>query len=60
MLWLDSGVAGPCNATEGNPSNIVKVEPEPEVTFSNVKWGEIGSTYTVPKPQPPKCKRSAH
>jgi len=60
MLWLDSGAAGPCNETEGNPDNIVKVEAQPEVTFSNVKWGEIGSTYTVPKPQPPKCKRSAH
>jgi len=47
MNWLDSGAAGPCNATEGSPSNIVKVEPQPEVTFSNVRWGEIDSTYKV-------------
>lgn len=46
MNWLDSGNAGPCTATEGNPEEIVKVEPSPAVTFSNVKWGEIGSTYS--------------
>ncbi|KAK0711716.1 Humicola Insolens Endocellulase Egi S37w, P39w double-mutant [Lasiosphaeris hirsuta] len=45
MTWLDAGEAGPCNTTEGNPSSVVKVEPNPEVTFSNIKWGEIGSTY---------------
>jgi cellulase len=44
MNWLDTGDSGPCNATEGNPSVIVKVEPDPVVTFSNVKVGEIGST----------------
>ncbi|KFY79001.1 hypothetical protein V499_01951 [Pseudogymnoascus sp. VKM F-103] len=46
MNWLDSGNAGPCSATEGNPTEIVKVEPNPAVTFSNVKWGEIGSTFS--------------
>ncbi|OTA91901.1 glycoside hydrolase family 7 protein [Hypoxylon sp. CO27-5] len=47
MSWLDGAKdgAGPCNATEGNPTNIRKIEPHPEVTFSNLKWGEIGSTY---------------
>lgn len=45
MQWLDSGVAGPCDTTEGFPRNIVKAEPGPEVTFANVRWGEIGSTY---------------
>jgi cellulase len=45
MNWLDAGEAGPCNLDEGNPSNIVKVEPAPEVTFSNMRWGEIDSTY---------------
>jgi len=44
MNWLDTGSSGPCNTTEGNPSVIVKVEPDPVITFSNVKWGEIGST----------------
>jgi cellulase len=47
MLWLDaaSQSAGPCNDTEGSPSNILLAQPNPEVTFSNLKWGEIGSTY---------------
>lgn len=45
MNWLDSGNAGPCNATEGDPKNIVKVQAAPSATFSNIKWGEIGSTF---------------
>lgn len=47
MLWLDgaSEGAGPCNDTEGSPDNILKVQPDPVVTFSNIKWGEIGSTF---------------
>lgn len=45
MNWLDSGNAGPCNDTEGDPATIVKVEPDPAVVFSQIKWGEIGSTY---------------
>ncbi|KAL2172337.1 hypothetical protein VTG60DRAFT_6176 [Thermothelomyces hinnuleus] len=45
MNWLDSGEAGPCDPDEGNPSNIVRVQPDPEVVFSNLRWGEIGSTY---------------
>lgn len=55
MLWLDGAQngAGPCNSTEGNPDNIVKVESNPVVTFSNMKWGEIGSTF---KSSPPSCK----
>jgi len=57
MLWLDAASknAGPCNDTEGNPKNILQIEPEPEVTFSNVKWGEIGSTYKVGE----KCHKKA-
>ncbi|KFY22796.1 hypothetical protein V491_02715 [Pseudogymnoascus sp. VKM F-3775] len=38
--------SGPCDATEGDPKNIVKIEPNPAVVFSNVKWGEIGSTFS--------------
>ncbi|GAB1316471.1 Endoglucanase EG-1 [Madurella fahalii] len=53
MNWLDSGEAGPCNATEGNPSVITQIEPNPEVTYSNMRWGEIGSTYET---EPVKCK----
>ncbi|KAI1873185.1 uncharacterized protein JN550_003438 [Neoarthrinium moseri] len=47
MTWLDglSQGAGPCADSEDLPENILKVEPEPEVTFSNLKWGEIGSTF---------------
>lgn len=45
MKWLDSGNSGPCNATEGDPKNIVLVQPAPAVVFSQIKWGEIGSTF---------------
>ena len=45
MNWLDTGSAGPCNTTEGNPTVIVTEVPNPSVVFSNIKWGEIGSTY---------------
>jgi cellulase len=45
MTWLDSGEAGPCKVGDGDPKNIVKVEPRPEVTYSNLRWGEIGSTF---------------
>jgi cellulase len=45
MNWLDSGTSGPCNATEGDPNVALQVEPNPAVTFSKIKWGEIGSTY---------------
>ena len=45
MNWLDSGSSGPCNATEGNPSVIIEVQPDPVVVWSNIKWGEIGSTF---------------
>ncbi|KAK0640704.1 concanavalin A-like lectin/glucanase domain-containing protein [Cercophora newfieldiana] len=47
MEWLDSEDNGPCNATEGDPANIVRNMPEVSVTFSNVRWGDIGSTFNV-------------
>lgn len=47
MNWLDSGNSGPCNATEGDPKVIVQVQPDPAVTFSQIKWGEIDSTYST-------------
>lgn len=55
MQWLDHGEAGPCSATEGDPKNILNVEPNPVVKFSNIKWGDIGSTTPQkgkPKPKP--------
>jgi cellulase len=45
MNWLGTGSSGPCNATEGDPAVIEVIQPNPAVTFSKIKWGEIGSTY---------------
>lgn len=45
MDWLDEGTAGPCSATAGNPAIIEQEEPGVSVTFSNIKWGDINSTY---------------
>ncbi|KAF2639506.1 glycoside hydrolase [Massarina eburnea CBS 473.64] len=50
MNWLDSGNAGPCNATEGDPKVIQQVEKAPSVVFSQIKWGEIGSTFAAKRP----------
>jgi cellulase len=49
MTWLDgaSQGAGPCKDGEGNPSVIREVQPDPEVTFSNLKWGDINTTFTA-------------
>ena len=45
MSSLDGGNNGPCNATEGDPKNIKAKFPDSSVTFSNIRWGEIGTTY---------------
>ncbi|KAH6721958.1 concanavalin A-like lectin/glucanase domain-containing protein [Leptodontidium sp. MPI-SDFR-AT-0119] len=47
MDWLDGTAsgAGPCNSTEGNPEFIKTIQPDVAVEFSEIKWGEIGSTY---------------
>jgi cellulase len=45
MNWLDSGSSGPCSSTAGNPSTIQAQYPSTHVVFSNIKWGDIGSTY---------------
>ncbi|KAL4919082.1 endo-beta-1,4-glucanase celB [Aspergillus aurantiobrunneus] len=45
MQWLDGGDAGPCNATEGAPSFIEEHTPGTKVTFSDLRWGDIGSTF---------------
>lgn len=49
MQWMDGSATGtgPCNASEGDPRNIRNIEPNPMVTFSQVKWGEMGSTFRV-------------
>lgn len=47
MNWLDSGSAGPCNATEGDPALIVQEHPDVSVTFSNIRYGDLNSTYSA-------------
>ncbi|KAI0040790.1 carbohydrate-binding module family 1 protein [Auriscalpium vulgare] len=58
MLWLDSdyptdksastaGVArGPCATTSGVPATVEADSPGASVTYSNIKFGDIGSTYS--------------
>lgn len=58
MEWLDSGEAGPCEAGEGSPENVLETEPDPDVIFSNIKWGEIGSTFEGETGG--KCKAKKH
>jgi len=45
MAWLNDAPNGPYNATEGFPNAIQQKVKNPTVTFSQVKWGEIGSTF---------------
>lgn len=57
MLWLDSnypldrdaslpGVArGTCATTSGVPANVESQYPNASVTYSNIRFGDIGSTY---------------
>lgn len=47
MTWLDAGNNGPCSDTEGDPQNIIATVPDTDVTFSAVKWGDIGSTTRI-------------
>lgn len=47
MTWLDSGDAGPCDGLSGAPAVIEQETPDTSVTFSAIKWGEIGSTYKL-------------
>jgi cellulose 1,4-beta-cellobiosidase len=54
MLWLDAtypvgstklgDARGPCNATSGIPKDVEKVYPDATVVYSNIKFGELGST----------------
>lgn len=47
MNWLDSGTNGPCSTTEGDPKLILAKDPGVEVTFSNIRWGDVGSTFNA-------------
>ncbi|RWA12219.1 hypothetical protein EKO27_g2897 [Xylaria grammica] len=46
MNWLDAGDNGPCSETEGNPALIAQNNPRTHVIFSNIRWGDIGSTFS--------------
>ncbi|KAI0974382.1 carbohydrate-binding module family 1 protein [Xylaria arbuscula] len=50
MNWLDADSNGPCNATEGNPTLIAENDPTTHVIFSNIRWGDIGSTFADSTP----------
>jgi len=65
MQWLDSSfppassgqpgyVRGPCSLDSGDPADLIKNNRDATVTYSNIKIGEIGSTYSGgPGPSPP-------
>lgn len=59
MNWLDSGSSGPCSSTEGNPSTILANNPNTHVTFSNIRWGDIGSTTSGGGSPPPVSSSSS-
>lgn len=60
MLWLDApyppekdasepGVSrGTCSRDSGKPEDVEKNSPGASVTYSNIKWGPIGSTFKAP------------
>jgi hypothetical protein len=52
MDWLDSGNARSCNSTVGDPTTIFADYPNAAITWSNIKWGELGSTGSAPGPGP--------
>ncbi|KAF5374699.1 hypothetical protein D9615_009016 [Tricholomella constricta] len=58
MLWLDSSYPttadpskpgikrGTCPTTSGVPTDVEQNSPNSSVTYSNIRFGDIGSTYT--------------
>ena len=60
MLWLDStspatktgkasgGPRGTCATSSGRPSDVESQHPHAHVTFSDIKFGEICSTFNCP------------
>ena len=65
MLWLDStypvngtnpgDARGTCATTSGVPATVEKEHADAKVTYSNIRFGEIGSTTpgAPPTPGPP-------
>jgi len=59
MLWLDSnypvdadpskpGIArGTCATTSGDPKDVEANHPDAQVVFSNIKFGDIGTTFSA-------------
>jgi cellulose 1,4-beta-cellobiosidase len=59
MLWLDSnypttadptkpGIArGTCATTSGKPEDVERDSPNSSVTFSNIKWGDLNTTFSA-------------
>lgn len=49
LLWLDSvyhpGATGTCSQSSGVPKDVEKLYPNASVTFSNIRFGPIGSTF---------------
>jgi cellulase len=41
MNWMDSGDAGPCNATEGDPKLILANQPDTHVTWVSANDREV-------------------
>lgn len=62
MQWLDGvqgtgpgSLRGTCPPAGGDPATIRKQHPNSPISFSNIKWGDIGSTQPgtpAPGPQP--------
>ena len=79
MLWLDStqpanstapgAKRGPCSVTSGDPK-VIEQNTNTKVIYSNIKYGEIGSTdklfppsppappFPPPSPPPPLCAKA--
>merc|ERR1719313_1237482 len=60
MLWLDStkpgSVRGSCPPDSGKPDDVEKNHPDSTVKFSNIKIGDIGTTFKpTPGPGPSGC-----
>ncbi|KDQ32063.1 glycoside hydrolase family 7 protein [Pleurotus ostreatus PC15] len=45
MEWLDTPPHGPCAPGSGVPQDLQAEYPTSRIQFSNIKYGEIGSTY---------------
>merc|ERR1719238_2143025 len=62
MLWLDStypvdstspgSARGTCSTSSGVPKDVESSQADSKVTFSDIKYGPIGSTTDGPSPSP--------